>query len=162
MSLKHSRHLTTRSANRPHPPPRHVRLMQPFTSSAARPAQSDPSSIDFAVMPSRESLEAAEIDPFSRLRVPLLPDNYLARNAPEVADAPLPMPEISVIAAHPENVATISALTEVEGMGVDGVELRFAHDEPAPEREPGMLTDLWKGLVEDVFGEGKHNGKLSV
>jgi hypothetical protein len=136
--------------------------MQPFTSSAARAAQADPSTIDFAVMPSWQSLQDPEVDPYSRMRMPLLPDNYLARNAPEVSDAPLPMPEISVIAAHPEDVATISALTEVEGMGVDGVELRFAHDAPAPEPEPGMLTDLWKGLVEDVFGESKHKGKLSM
>jgi hypothetical protein len=72
---------------------------------------------------------------------------------PDVPDAPLPEPEIVVIAANPENVQP-AALTEVEGMGVDGVELGFAHFDNAAEtsREPGMLTDLWKGLMDDIFG----------
>ncbi|KAH8671057.1 hypothetical protein BX600DRAFT_237636 [Xylariales sp. PMI_506] len=156
----HNRHLTTRSANRPHPPPRRVRLMQTFSSSSSRPRAVEQHSIDYAVLPSWESLQAPQTDSASRLRVPLLPDNFLAHHAPEASDAPLPMPEISVVAADPENVS-ISALTEVEGMGIDGVELKFAHEGPVVEREPGMLTDLWKGLVDDVLGEQSHR-KLAV
>jgi len=48
-------------------------------------------------------------------------------------------------------------------MGVDGVELRFAHDLHRGQVEHrleqgggGMIRDIWKGMVEDVFGaEGK-------
>lgn len=135
--------------------------MQTFTSSASLSARSDVSTIDFAVLPSSESIDPTEADPYSRIRMPLLPDNFLTSHAPETlaTDAPLPMPEISVIAAHPENVLP-SVLSEVEGIGMDGVELKWAHDGPAAaETEPGMLTDLWKGLVEDVFGE---KGKSKV
>ncbi|KAI0134660.1 hypothetical protein BJ170DRAFT_210780 [Xylariales sp. AK1849] len=157
----HSRRLTTRSANRPHPQPRRMRLMQTFTSTATRGARADPGATHLALLPSLESLEAPEADPFSRLRVPLLPDNFLAQHAPEAVDEPLPMPEISVIAANPETVA-VSALTEVEGLGVDGVELKFAHGKSAQEPEPGMLRDLWKGLIDDVLGGGQNKGKFSM
>jgi len=134
-----------------------------FQTSAPSRAQLDTSTIDFAAMPSSASLypEPSD-DPFARLRVPLLPDNFMPDrtkmegHAPEAQDAPLAAPEINVLAAHPESVVP-SALTEVEGMGIDGVELNFVHDvhAPAPEREPGMLTDVWKGLLDDVFGEKK-------
>lgn len=77
----------------------------------------------------------------------------------EAADAPLPQPEILVVAANPELVRA-SALTEVEGMGVDGVELGFAHllgreseaVEESYEMGEGMIRDMWRGMVDDVFG----------
>jgi hypothetical protein len=63
-------------------------------------------------------------------------------------------PEIHVVAANPENV--VSAVSEVEGMDVHGVELGFVHTlEGAKDKvveEGGMIRDLWKGLMEDVFG----------
>ncbi len=93
--------------------------------------------------------------------MPLLPDNFspdrarLEGHGPEAPDAPLAAPEIIVLAAHPENVVP-AALTEIEGMGVDGVELNFAH-EPEPARAPaaGMLRDLWTGLIDDVLAPTK-------
>ncbi len=122
----------------------------------------DSSTIDYAVMPSWTALyPQPSDDPFFRIRVPLLPDTFrldrdqLDGHGPEAPDAPLAAPEIVVAAAHPENVAP-SALTEVEAIGIDGVELDFAHrDEAAEEREPGMISDLWKGLVDDFFGDKK-------
>ncbi|KAJ3954384.1 hypothetical protein N0V92_009132, partial [Colletotrichum tropicale] len=69
-------------------------------------------------------------------------------------DLPLSKPEISVIAANPDNVTTAAALTEVEAFGVDGVELKWAHESEAAAEDahqPG-LRDLWKGLVDDVVG----------
>ncbi|KAK6070579.1 hypothetical protein SCUP515_08404 [Seiridium cupressi] len=153
----HSRHIYTRSANRPHPPPRRMRLMQTFTSSASRPAPSGSSSMDFMVLP---NLQDTPADSASRLRVPILPDNYDAHHAPPVTIEPVLQGQINVIAADPEKVS-VSALTEVEGMTVDGLELRFAHEAPKKEAEPGMLTDIWKGLVEDVFGSS-NKGKLAV
>lgn len=135
-----------------------------FQTSARSEARLDTSTIDYAVLPSSTSLfPEPSTDPFLDVRVPLLPDNYsvdrtrLLGHAAESSDAPLAAPQISVVAANPDNVLP-AALTEVEGMGVDGVELKFAHDaEPAraEDSEPGMLRDLWKGLVDDVFGEKK-------
>ncbi|KAI1875453.1 hypothetical protein JX265_004511 [Neoarthrinium moseri] len=158
----HSRHIYTRSANRPHPPPQHMRLMQTFSTTSTPAAKAEEKShMDYAVLPSFESLATPGPDSASRLRVPLLPDNFVARHVPEAADEPLPMPEINVLAADPDAVS-VSAFTEVEGMTLDGVELKFAHDPPAKEQEPGMLKDLWKGLVDDVLGGSRNGGKLAV
>ncbi|KAI0386595.1 hypothetical protein F5Y04DRAFT_66774 [Hypomontagnella monticulosa] len=154
----HPRHLYTRSSNRPHPPPRTVRLMQTFTSSAPRDAVADASTMDNIVFPGSASFEGASNDPFAHLRMPLLPDSFSIHHTPEVADEPLAPAQISIVAANPELVSP-SALTEVEGMGMDGVELKFVHEDgQASEQEPGMLTDLWKGLVDDVLGSRSKNG----
>ncbi|KAI2625845.1 hypothetical protein GGR54DRAFT_593190 [Hypoxylon sp. NC1633] len=154
----HPRHLYTRSSNRPHPPPRTMRLMQTFSSSASRSALADVSTMDNIVFPGSASFEGSSNDPFARLRVPLLPDNFIAHHAPDVSDGPVSPAQISIVAANPELVSP-SALTEVEGMSMDGVELKFIHEEEASEQEPGMLTDLWKGLVDDVLG---NNSKSNV
>ncbi|KAI0885614.1 uncharacterized protein GGS22DRAFT_131321 [Annulohypoxylon maeteangense] len=156
----HPRHLYTRSSNRPHPPPRTMRLMQTFGSSAPKAALAT-TTMDNIVFPGSASLEGSRDDPFAHLRVPLLPDNFATHHTPEVADGPIAPAQISIVAANPELVSP-SALTEVEGMGMDGVELKFAHEETPAEREQGTLTDIWKGLVDDVLGSssGKHNVAL--
>lgn len=108
--------------------------------------------MDRVVFPGSASLDGSSSDPFAHLRVPLLPDNFAAHHTPDVADGPVAPAQISIVAANPELVSP-SALTEVEGMGIDGVELRFVHAEEAKSgQEQGMLTDLWKGLVDDVLG----------
>ncbi|KAI3390727.1 hypothetical protein diail_8775, partial [Diaporthe ilicicola] len=132
-----------------------------------RYAQADVSTIDFAVLPSREQLfpTVPEGDAFSRVRVPLLPDNFAPDRsafAPEATDAPLRAPEIVVMAADPSSVNAVSALTEVEAFSPDGVELSFAHGYggdggrgDAAQEETyagGMLKDLWAGLKDDILG----------
>lgn len=158
-----TRHISTLPSHRPQPVPspnRTVPLMQTFTTSSRPHARADASTIDFAIMPSLEpASQAAE----PAIRVPLLPDSYtVAHQQAETPDAPLPAPEISVVAADPDSVLAVSPLTEVEGMGADGVELGFVHGlesgGKATEKEPGMIRDLWKGLMEDVFGEDKKPG----
>lgn len=165
---------TITTNTRPTPSPQRViPLMQGFhTTQAPRYAQADVSTIDFAVLPSREQLFGgpAGNDAFSRVRVPLLPDNFTPNRAavpgsfaPEAADAPLRAPEIIVMAADPTSVNAVSALTEVEAFSPDGVELSFAHafgggaggrgGAAQEERYAGgMLKDLWAGLKEDVLG----------
>jgi hypothetical protein len=141
--------------------------MQGFRTSAPKPARAEPPTMDAMRFPDLSALDdAAAADPYAHIRVPLLPDNATPApwaRRPEAVDAPLPRPVISVVAARPE-VVLPAALTEVEGMGVDGVELRFAHDLHRGPAEPGleegggggMIRDIWKGMVEDVFGaEGK-------
>lgn len=145
-------------------PSRTIPLMQAFHTTHQTRAQSDIPTIDCAFLPKLFE-EAATLS--SSIRIPLLPDNFHPDRAPtlfapEVADEPLRQPEI--VAADPLNVNAVSALTEVEGMSPDGVELKFAHDfgDVAGERAAagegyagGMLTGLWKGLVDDVMGSGK-------
>lgn len=136
-----------------------MRLMQTFTTSAPRAVERKRSTMDYAVLPGASSLEGEAMDPYAHIRVPLLPDNFMAHNSPEAVDEPSPMPEINIVAANPENVS-VSALTEVEGMTMDGVELKFAHSESARESEPSMITNMWEGLMSDVFGGSKK--KMSV
>ncbi|KAI1092657.1 hypothetical protein F5B19DRAFT_492296 [Rostrohypoxylon terebratum] len=150
----HPRHLYTRSSNRPHPPPRTMRLMQTFTSSAPKAALANTTTMDNIIFPGSASLDGSRDDPFAHLRVPLLPDNFATHHTPEVVDGPIAPPQISIVAANPELVSP-SALTEVEGMGMDGVELKFVHEETPSEQEQGTLTNIWKGLVDDVLGSSK-------
>jgi hypothetical protein len=133
------RHIYTRSANRPHPPPQKMRLMQTFSSSAPRPMMLQAQEMDHTILPSFESLAGPRPDYTSRLRVPILPDNFVAHHTPEVVDEPLPLPEINVVAADPDKVY-IAALTEVEGMTVDGVELKFAHGGAKQGLEQGVFN----------------------
>lgn len=165
-------HRSMTTTHRPTPAPkpspyRTVPLMQSFRTSAPSPIRMEARTIDAAVLPASLFAWAPEADALAPGvgRMPLLPDHFSPDRAalasaglaaPEVPDAPLAAPQVLVVAAHPENV-TPSVLTEVEGMGVDGVELKFAHDplEAAGgvEDGQGMLRDLWRGLVDDVFGE---------
>lgn len=155
----HSRHLSTRSSNRPHPPQKNMRLMQTFTTSA--PMEADAAiTMDTMVMPNTATAEASAWESVDQIRIPLLPDNFVTHYARDEADGPIATPEINIIAANPDTVSA-SALTEVEGMGIDGVELKFIHDGEAAEQDQGMLKDLWKGLVDDVLGSSKSGGKLA-
>ncbi|KAI1420405.1 hypothetical protein F5Y12DRAFT_788297 [Xylaria sp. FL1777] len=154
-----SRHLYTRSSNLPHPPPRKMRLMQTFSSTAASNATAK--SVDNIVFPGSAIFEGANQDPFNSLRVPLLPDNVAFQHAPESTDGPATVHDISIIAAKPD-VVSPSALTEIEGMGMDGVELKFIHDAEPAEQTPGVLTDLWRGLVDDVLSQQSSKTKLAL
>ncbi|KAL2255406.1 hypothetical protein VTK26DRAFT_3439 [Humicola hyalothermophila] len=162
-------HSTSTSPHRPslaaQQPPRIIPFMQTFHHSAPKPAAPSFPTIDSAVLPSLHEEESSDYDPYAHIRVPLLPDNTtpppIAFRQPEAADAPLPQAQISIVAANPEQVLP-SPLTEVEGMTVDGVELGFAHllgleEDEARDRYDemgsGMIRDLWKGLMDDVFGE---------
>lgn len=155
---------THRPTAQPTPnPARTIPLMSSFHTTPASSAQADMSTIDYAFLPSFESLyPSAGSDPFRQVRVPLLPDNSVADSplhAPEAVDAPLVQPQIVIMAADPTRVSAVSMLSEVEGMSPDGVELSFAHDNwgrrPAEEQQyaGGMLRTLWDGLVDDVLGD---------
>jgi len=133
--------------------------MQTFHHSAPRATPAPQQTIDHLVLPtSFSSLEEVSYDPYTHIRVPLLPDTSFPSASvlqPESTDAPPLKPEILVVASNPELVLP-AALTEVEGMGVDGVELKFAHEQEQSkdswEVSGGMIRDMWKGLVEDVMG----------
>jgi hypothetical protein len=137
--------------------------MQTFHHSAPKPAAPSFVTIDRAILPDLADLDA-QYDPYAHIRVPLLPDNTsppAGLRAAEAVDAPLPLPQIVVVAANPEQVLP-SALTEVEGMGVDGVELGFAHllgreVEESFEMGKGMIR-MWRGMVDDVLNSSSSSG----
>lgn len=145
--------------------------MQSFHTTQAPSARSDTSTIDFAFLPALDTPSADNIT--AALRMPLLPDNVETVRAPtlfapEAVDEPLRAPEIVVMAADPAAVNAVSALTEVEGMGPDGLELRFGfgrgggagEEDGGEEFAGGMLKDLWNGIVDDVLGAQK--GKVAL
>ena len=131
--------------------------MQTFHHSAPRTRPAFQQTVDHLVLPSFAASESSANSDY--IRVPLLPDTSFPSSSvlqAEAPDAPRPRAEILVVAANPEQVLP-SALTEVEGMGVDGIELKFMHQSAAPKEESwevsgGMIRDLWRGLVEDVMG----------
>ncbi|KAI9146780.1 hypothetical protein HJFPF1_13348 [Paramyrothecium foliicola] len=89
-----------------------------------------------------------------------MPDNYSAQHGSVDADAPVTMP--SIVAADLSNVVTANALSEIEGIGLDSVELKFVHEsQPAQKEETGMLTDIWRGMLDDVFGQASKYPRLS-
>lgn len=88
--------------------------------------------------------------------MPLLPDNYGAAHVPMATEA-IAMPEVTIVAADPDNVVPGAPKAGVQGLGLDGVELKFLYDESSQPRQEqdrsgGMIRDIWKGMVEDVFG----------
>jgi hypothetical protein len=134
--------------------------MQGFRTSAPKQAAHDSSTIDFFTFP--EIPEEPPANPYATLRVPLLPDNYFpdrsanSAHAVETFDAPLPPPEIHIVAAHPERIAPV-ALSEV--VGNDGLDMDlsqlikgFSSTHLATRKEPGVVKELWGGLIDDIFG----------
>lgn len=85
--------------------------------------------------------------------MPLLPDNYAAFHASEPA-LPEREPEVTIVATDPANVIPGNSLAEVAGVGSpEAVNLGFVHEAAGePADEGNMLTDLWKGMVDDVLG----------
>lgn len=139
-----------------------IPMMQGFQTSAPKQAIHDMSTIDFFFFP--EIPADPPLNPFAKLRVPLLPDNYNPDRSPdsphaiETMDEALPRPEISIVAAHPEYVmpATIS---EVVGNDGEDMDLSFLTKnfsstaiEDAGSKEKSLVGELWSGLVEDVLG----------
>lgn len=137
-----------------------IPLMQGFRTSAPKPASLDASTIDFAFLPNLP--EEVPMVNFANVRVPLLPDNYTpdrsanSAHAIEQLDTALPSPEISVVAAHPENVTVVSALTEVvdnAGLDMDLSFLTAGFGAPVEKvsQKSGQLKEFWDDIVDDIF-----------
>ncbi len=105
------------------------------------------------ILPSMNFAAAAE--PAAGPRVPLLPDNYSAAHAPAPAAPEAAFSKPTIFAAEPDRVAPATPLSAVEGLSMDGIELKFAHDAPAENgtaQHGNMIRDFWKGMVHDVLG----------
>lgn len=144
-----------------------VPLMQGFKTSAPKQAAHDTSTIDFFFFP--EIVEPQVENPFAKLRVPLLPDNYTpdrspgSLNAVEALDQAVPRPEISVIASHPEQVlpATISEVVGNDGLDIDISKLTAGFTDVVEDiKAPNTLKELWSDFLDDILGP--KNPKLAV
>jgi hypothetical protein len=145
-------------------------FMQGFQTTRPKPAAFDSSTIDFFFFPPVP--EPPPANPFAKLRVPLLPDNYSpdrsanSAHAVEAVDEAVPRPEISVIASHPEFVLP-AAMSEVVGNEGLDIDLGFltsgfsgTSSQPASSMitskqtnvEGGVFKELWNGVVDDIFG----------
>ncbi|CZS98504.1 hypothetical protein WAI453_005763 [Rhynchosporium graminicola] len=158
----HSHSFHTTSQHRPTATStRTIPLMQGFKSSAPKQAVRDNSTMDFFFFP--EVPAAEPLNPFQRLRVPLLPDNYNPDRSPESGNAlesldqAVPRPEISIMAAHPENVAP-AAMSEVVGndaVDIDIGQLTESFSTYLPEvqaKEPGVVKELLNSFMDDILG----------
>lgn len=136
------------------------RFMQGFQTSAPKAATHDVSGIDFFFFP--EMPEAPAANPFSKLRVPLLPDNYSpdrsakSGNAVETLDEAVPRPEIIIVASHPD-VALPAAMTELADnetveVGLSELTKQFTSTKAEEDKEPGMVKELWASFLDDVLG----------
>ena len=145
-----SRHIYT--THRPTPQPslanRTKPLMQTFHTSV--PSQAPAGHLDATVLPRLHETSTPEPEPF----MPLLPDNYGAFHVLETAE--LKPTTATILAANPENVVPGSPMASIDTVNLDGVELKFAHETPAEQKDEGsFLGDIWRGMVDDVFGAVK-------
>jgi len=118
------------------------------------------STIDFFFFP--EIPADPPFNPFAKLRVPLLPDNYNPDRSPnsphavETIDEALPRAEISIIASHPEDVmpATISEVVGNDGEDMDLASLtkNFSDNVIKDTKQKSLVGELWSGIVDDVLG----------
>ncbi|VUC27524.1 unnamed protein product [Clonostachys rosea] len=156
-----SRGITT--THRPTPQPsianRNRPLMQTFSHSAT--ASKLDSNLGTTILPSWDALYSRPSQADATPMVPIVPDNYGVVNV--VVDAPVSAPEVTIVAVDPDRVSASSPFFEVAGL--DGVDLKFAQQpEPAKENtqggdgpSQGMVSDIWKGMMDDVFGRGQKN-----
>ncbi|KAH7011497.1 hypothetical protein EDB80DRAFT_711975 [Ilyonectria destructans] len=149
-----SRHITT--THRPTPQPsitnRARPLMQGFHSST--PSQTPSAHLDATVLPPLHPVPVTS-EPLPRM--PLLPDNYGAYHASlsDAADLSARFHAGAIVASDPDNVVPGAPLAAVEGVTMDGVELKFAHEQPRDQDQSTLIVDLWQGIVEDVIGSQK-------
>nr|POF16404.1 hypothetical protein CFP56_23922 [Quercus suber] len=145
-----------------------------FTTSRPARAVHDASTIDFAFLPAAETLEAAPSDALS-LRVPIIPTNFAplrtGAHGPEPADAPVMKAEISSMsgdavfapmadshddhAMHADFQRSSSVAAGIAASMAAGLELiKTPVVEQLNQAGEGIVGQLWRGMVEDVFGRG--------
>ncbi|KAL2073720.1 hypothetical protein VTL71DRAFT_11046 [Oculimacula yallundae] len=169
----HSQSFHTTSQHRPTAPvTKTIPLMQGFRTSSPKSAPHDTSTMDFVFFPAFQPAEP--LNPFQKLRVPLLPDNYNPDRSPESGhaleslDQGVSKPEISIVASHPENVAP-AAMSEVvgnDGLDVDIGQLSDMFSTLVPHaegsKEPGVISELFGSLMDDILGPKDKSPKAAV
>lgn len=132
--------------------------MQTFSRSASASTSRPDGNLGTTVLPSWDALYSRPSQADASPMVPIVPDNYGVVNV--VVDAPVSTPEVTIVAVDPDRVSASSPFFEVTGL--DGVDLKFAQQpEPAKDNtqedgpSQGMVTDIWKGMVDDILGRGQ-------
>lgn len=157
---------------------RHRPLMQGFSTSAVAkstptysPSNVQVSRLDQWIFPAAPAEPPR--NPFEKLRVPLLPDNYAPNRAPGSPHA-LDTPDIMmikdaeteaeprIIAAFPEDVAAMSEVVGDESVDMKLSDLtKMVKDRFEEVKEPGMLKSLFNDVLDDVFGPKQSGVKLA-
>ncbi len=142
-----------------------------FSASRVSCASHDQSTIDFAYFP-QEELDAPEAT--SVIRVPILPNNYSARNGSgnhEPMVESITRPEILTVSAngtHIDNPSAMSDVVDNHAADIDHYDLTKHVANAANkavntgtehvDKQEGMresLKTLWDGLLGDIFGGKK-------
>lgn len=141
---------------------------RPFSASQASRAAKDSSSIDFAYMPQFEIQTPSQSE---ILRVPILPSNSTAPGRSDEADGAVIRPEITTVSASGTHIDSPSAMSEVTDN--DAIELspfdltdkvmtaataaasKVTGISAEKLKEPGVIQDLWSGLLDDILGAKK-------
>ena len=124
-------------------------------------------SIDNWVFPPSQA--SPPLNPFEKLRVPLLPDNYAPNRAPgspHALDTPdvvlMQKAEPRIVAAFPEDVSAMSEVVGDESRDMSLNDLTKMVKERFEEaKEEGVLKSLWNDVLEDVLGQKSQNVKLA-
>lgn len=131
--------------------------MQTFSRSASASTSRPDGNLGTTILPCWDALYSRPSQADATPMVPIVPDNYGVVNV--VVDAPVSAPEVTIVAVDPDRVSASSPFFEVTGL--DGVDLKFAQ-QPEPTKDTqedgpsqGMVTDIWKGMVDDILGRGQ-------
>ena len=152
----------------------HRPLMQGFSTSAVvkssnvhAPANVQVSSIDNFIFPAPPSEPPR--NPFEKLRVPLLPDNYApnrSAGSPHALETPdilfIKEEEPRIVAAFPEDVSAMSEVVGDESRDMSLSDLtKMVKDKFVEVQEPGVLKSLFNDILDDVLGPKQGKAKLA-
>lgn len=138
--------------------------MRFFHTTPSAKALHDASPIDFVYMPQFELEEPTQPE---IMRIPLLPNNYSPLRLSEAhqeAVEPVIRPEISTVSADGTHIDSPSAMSEVtdnHAVELDPFDLTHKVTAAAANmagmrlKEPGVMTELWNGLLDDLLGSKK-------
>lgn len=129
----------------------------------------DSSTIDYAYMPQFKLEESSHPEV---LRIPLLPDNNSPLRNGEVRGESVESvirPEISTVSAdstHIDSPSAISEVTDNHSIELDPYDLtskvtaaaaKMAQVPAENFKEPGLVTEVWNGFLDDLLGGKKHS-----
>lgn len=145
--------------------PRSTPAPRQFNTSRSSRAINDTSTVDFVYMPSMADLDAGPVRPTPK--VPVLPDFYSHPPRTSLSDPPM-RPQIYAVAGTGAEISASAMSEVVDNVAVDidpftlteavgrsriGEELQRRQNGGAEEKkEPGVVRELWSGLLDDVFG----------
>lgn len=145
-----------------------VRESRSFSTSQSRRIARDSSTIDFAYFPQYELQTPSQSE---IIRVPILPQNSTAPGRSEEVVESVVRPQITTISADGTHIDSPSAMSEVtDNHAVDLSPFDLTNTVtnaataaaskvtgmPAGKlKEPGILQELWSGLLDDILGGKK-------